>query len=95
MTLISTIVPPPVAGPNTWVDLHFYYNQDTFVALYDRFDNANRSLPIIVGEYACIYEFSNGSPEIGAQVSALSIVYPTSEDPKPMNQCLRTEDFES
>ncbi|KAH6713129.1 glycoside hydrolase superfamily [Leptodontidium sp. MPI-SDFR-AT-0119] len=73
MTLISTIVPPPVAGPNTWVDLHFYYNQDTFVALYDRFDNANRSLPIIVGEYACIYEFSNGSPEIGAQTMGMAL----------------------
>lgn len=73
MTLISSIVPPPIAGPNTWVDLHFYYNQNTFVSLYDRFDNANRSLPIIVGEYACIFEFANGYPEVGAQTMGMAL----------------------
>jgi alpha-N-arabinofuranosidase len=55
------------------VDLHFYYNQNTFVSLYDRFDNANRSLPIIVGEYACIYEFANGSPQVGSQTMGMAL----------------------
>ncbi|KAH7409317.1 glycoside hydrolase superfamily [Cadophora sp. MPI-SDFR-AT-0126] len=73
IALISSIFPPPVPGPNTWVDLHFYYNQDTFASLYDRFDNSNRSLPIIVGEYACIFEFSNGYPEIGAQTMGMAM----------------------
>ncbi|PVH88817.1 glycoside hydrolase family 51 protein [Cadophora sp. DSE1049] len=73
IALISSIFPPPVPGPNTWVDLHFYYNQDTFASLYDRFDNSNRSLPIIVGEYACIFEFANGYPEIGAQTMGMAL----------------------
>ncbi|ETS73340.1 hypothetical protein PFICI_14945 [Pestalotiopsis fici W106-1] len=73
IALISSIFPPPVPGSDTWVDLHFYYNQNTFVSLFDRFDNANRSLPIIVGEYACIHEFDNGSPEIGAQTMGTAL----------------------
>ncbi|OBT72105.1 hypothetical protein VF21_09175 [Pseudogymnoascus sp. 05NY08] len=73
IALISSIFPPPVPGPNTWVDLHMYENQNSFAALYDRFDNANRSLPIIVGEYACIFEFGNGYPEIGAQTMGMAL----------------------
>lgn len=50
-----------------------YENQNGFASLYDRFDNANRSLPIIVGEYACIFEFGNGYPEIGAQTMGMAL----------------------
>lgn len=64
--VISTIDPPP-DGIQTIADLHWYYNQDTFASRYNYFDNADRSQPVIIGEYAAIYPGSTGSNQIGAQ----------------------------
>lgn len=73
MNVISSIIPSPVQEPGTWLDIHIYEGQDAFAREYDAFDNTDRNYPVIVGEYACIFEFGNGYPEIGAQTFGMAL----------------------
>ncbi|TGO18286.1 hypothetical protein BTUL_0011g00920 [Botrytis tulipae] len=43
-------------------DFHQYLRPDDFAVQFDLFDNANRSYPILLGEYAVIQPNANGAP---------------------------------
>ncbi|KAF2091926.1 glycoside hydrolase family 51 protein [Saccharata proteae CBS 121410] len=44
-------LPSPIPA-GVWQDYHNYNSPEGFVSLFNQFDNANRSQPLIVGEYA-------------------------------------------
>ncbi|KAI9929767.1 hypothetical protein ASPWEDRAFT_155983 [Aspergillus wentii DTO 134E9] len=56
LTLIaSTDNPSCLPNPlpeGTWVDFHNYNNPDTLVDQFNMFDNSNRSVPYLIGEYS-------------------------------------------
>jgi alpha-N-arabinofuranosidase len=45
--------PPPV---NTIQDLHDYLSVEDIVSKFNGYDNADRNYPVLVGEYAAIYD---------------------------------------
>ncbi|TEY73226.1 hypothetical protein BOTCAL_0081g00170 [Botryotinia calthae] len=52
-----------VGPPHTSAtDFHQYLRPDDFAVQFDLFDNANRSYPILLGEYAVIQPNANGAP---------------------------------
>ncbi|QSZ37324.1 hypothetical protein DSL72_009422 [Monilinia vaccinii-corymbosi] len=52
-----------VGAPHTsGTDFHQYLRPDDFAAQFELFDNANRSYPILLGEYAVIQPNANGAP---------------------------------
>ncbi|KAA8568268.1 hypothetical protein EYC84_008647 [Monilinia fructicola] len=52
-----------VGAPHTsGTDFHQYLRPDDFAVQFDLFDNANRSYPILLGEYAVIQPNANGAP---------------------------------
>ncbi|KAF7930604.1 uncharacterized protein EAE98_005004 [Botrytis deweyae] len=55
---LRSVGPPHTSG----TDFHQYLRPDDFAVQFDLFDNANRSYPILLGEYAVIQPNANGVP---------------------------------
>jgi alpha-N-arabinofuranosidase len=72
MNTISTINPSPAGIPGSMIDLHIYHNEATFVALFNTFDQANRSFPVFVAEYAATNTGSNNDGQVGAQTFGMA-----------------------
>jgi alpha-N-arabinofuranosidase len=51
--------PPPV---NTIQDLHDYLSVEDMVSKFNGYDNADRNYPVLVGEYAAIYDNEHINP---------------------------------
>ncbi|OJJ45936.1 hypothetical protein ASPZODRAFT_160113 [Penicilliopsis zonata CBS 506.65] len=72
ISLISTINPSPVTTDGSPVDLHLYGDADYFVTLFNAFDQASRSYPVFVNEYAATNTGSNSASQIGAQTLSMA-----------------------
>ncbi|KAL2852112.1 glycoside hydrolase superfamily [Aspergillus pseudoustus] len=70
--LISTINPNPINTEGAALDLHIYGNQAYFASLFGTFDQASRSYPVFVNEYAATNTGSNTRGEIGAQTLGMA-----------------------
>ncbi|KAF5877733.1 putative alpha-l-arabinofuranosidase a protein [Botrytis fragariae] len=55
---LLSVGPPHTSG----TDFHQYLRPDDFAVQFELFDNANRSYPILLGEYAVIQPNANGVP---------------------------------
>lgn len=55
---LLSVGPPHTSG----TDFHQYLRPDDFALQFELFDNANRSYPIFLGEYAVIQPNANGAP---------------------------------
>ncbi|CAD6444319.1 46e6c364-b35c-4f31-b992-b3303e9c9e31 [Sclerotinia trifoliorum] len=55
---LLSVGPPHTSG----TDFHQYLRPDDFAVQFELFDNANRSYPILLGEYAVIQPNANGAP---------------------------------
>lgn len=66
ITIISSIwsgyFTDPVLPVGTVQDLHDYLSVDGMVSKFDGYDNADRDYPVLVGEYAAIYDAEHTSP---------------------------------
>lgn len=75
LVLLSTVSPAPnglTGAQNVWADEHIYANEDTFAGLYNRYDNHDRSRPVIVGEYAAVVTGSNPG-QAGQQTMGMAL----------------------
>ncbi|KGO52137.1 Glycoside hydrolase, superfamily [Penicillium expansum] len=72
INLVSAINPNPVTSNGSSLDLHIYGNENYFVSLFNTFDQASRSYPVFVNEYAATNTGSNNNGQVGAQTLGMS-----------------------
>ncbi|KKK21100.1 putative alpha-N-arabinofuranosidase A precursor [Aspergillus rambellii] len=72
INLISTINPNPVTTAGSPLDLHIYGNEDYFVSLFNTFDQASRTYPVFINEYAATNTGGNTDGQVGAQTLGMA-----------------------
>lgn len=55
----GNIYNPSPFPKGAWVDWHNYQNSTMLISQFDMFDNLDRSIPYVIGEYACIWTDDN------------------------------------